>query len=526
MLARAACAVACAVLVAAWSAPADGLEPSTLTVGLLSEPATLNPLATTATEARDIAERIYLKLLDEQNDFLGFEPRLAREWSWSKDGLAITFHLREDARWSDGVAVTARDVRFTWELQTDTLVAWPSADLKARVRDVEVVDDHTVVFHFTERYPYQLMDANDGVILPRHVLSEVPRAEIRTHAIGRAPVGCGPYRLARWEAGQRIELEADPGYFGATPVVSRVIFKFVPDMVTLLAQLRAGEIDLLESVPVDHLEEIREQPLLEILAYPSRRMNYVAWNLRRDRFADPGVRRALSTAIDRQEIIRTLWGGYARECKSPIHPILWAYDPTVRVLPFNPAEARAALRRRGWKDRDGDGFLDKDGRRFDVELLTNNNPVRIDAVTLVQAHLKRIGVKVDIRVLEFNTYMERVLGGDFDAAFVEWKTATKVDVTNLWHSASVSPRGYNITGYADEDVDRWIEEARGMLDAGPAKDRWLALQQKIYRDQPVTFLAVPEEVTAIHARFCNVQPSPISLFAKLHEWRIEPECTR
>jgi len=113
------------------------------------------------------------------------------------DSLTVTFALRDDVAWSDGAPVTAHDVRFTWELEIDTLVAWPNRSVKERIADVEVVDDYTVRFRFAERYPYQLMDANDGVILPKHVLGGVPRAEIRECAFGRAPLGNGPYKLAR-----------------------------------------------------------------------------------------------------------------------------------------------------------------------------------------------------------------------------------------------------------------------------------------------------------------------------------------
>jgi peptide/nickel transport system substrate-binding protein len=162
--------------------PASG---GTVVVGLLGDPKTLNPLVAASIESRNIIDLLFLKLLEEQGDFVSFRPRLAKRWQFGADSLTITFALRDDVVWGDGKPVTAHDVRYTWELQVDTLVAWPNRSVKERIAAVEVIDDFTVRFRFTGRYPYQLMDANDGVILPKHVLEEVPRAEVRDCAFGR-----------------------------------------------------------------------------------------------------------------------------------------------------------------------------------------------------------------------------------------------------------------------------------------------------------------------------------------------------
>jgi peptide/nickel transport system substrate-binding protein len=510
----------------AGTAPRDAaLDAHTLVVGTRAEPRTLNPIAITAAEGHQIAGLVFLKLLEEQDDFMSFKPQLAESWTTSADGLDVTFVLRADAAWSDGTPVTADDVRFTWQVHTDTTVAWPSASIKSRIRDVEVRDARTVVFHYREHYLYQIMDANDGVILPRHLLDGVPRAELKNAPFGRAPVGNGPYRVARWESGQYIELEANPGWYGAKPVVSRVIFKFVPDAVTLVAQLKAREIDLLESVQPADIASIRERrPDVDIQTLPSRRMSFIVWNTARAPFGDRAVRRALTMGIDRAELIRAVWGGYARECTSPIVPLLWAFDPEIAALPFDPAQARALLAEHGYRDTDGDGVLDRDGKPLRVELVVNDAQNRVDVVTIVQAQLKRIGVAVTLRVLEFGAYQERVLAADFDGAFVEWKVQTRVDLTSMFHSDSRRPKGFNFGAYSNPAVDRLIEEALATPDMAAAKERWAEVQRLIYDDQPYTFIAVPMEITAVADRFCNLRPSVISFFANLPAWRVAPDC--
>jgi peptide/nickel transport system substrate-binding protein len=253
-------------------------------------------------------------------------------------------------------------------------------------------------------------------------------------------------------------------------------------------------------------------------------MSFIAWNTARAPLDDRSVRRALTTGIDRTELIQTVWGGYAQECTSPIVPLLWAFDPSIPALPFDPAAARAQLAALGFKDSDGDGIVERDGKPFELELVVNDAQNRVDVVTIVQAQLKRIGVGVRLRVLEFGTYQERVLAADFDGAFVEWKVQTKVDLTSLFHSASRRPHGFNFGAYANPEVDRLIQEALATSDHEAARQKWNRIQKLIYDDQPYTFIAVPQELTAIDDRFCNVKPSAISFFVNLPAWRLVPEC--
>lgn len=519
-------AVCTAFAVATADAP---LAPPTLVVGTRAEPKTLNPIAITASEGHQIAGLIFHKLLEEQDDFISFEPQLASSWSWSADSLAVTFMLRRDARWSDGKPVTADDVRFTWQVHTDTTVAWPSASIKAKIRDVEVKDPQTVVFHFSERYLYQVMDANDGVILPKHLLDPIPRADLKTSAFGRAPVGNGPYMLSKWESGQYLELALNPRYVdargGPAPRVQRVLFKFVPDAVTLAAQLKAGEIDLLEAVQPGDLAGIkRSRPHAAVYTVPSRRMTFLAWNEKRPPFDDREVRRALTMAIDRGEIIRTVWQGYATECTSPLVPLLWAHDASIQPLRYDVKAARAALERRGFTDSDRDGFLDKDGKPLAIEIIVNDVQSRVDVVTLVQAQLKKAGVKVDVRVMEYNALIDRILATDYDGALVEWKATTKVDLTGLFHTKSMRPKGFNFVSYSNPEVDRIIDEALTKTSTAAARPLWNHAQRLIYDDQPYTFIAVPKEITAVDDRFCNVTPSAISFFVDLHDWGVKPDC--
>lgn len=505
---------------------ADSREHSVV-IGVLSEPNTLNPLVATSAQTQDIVELMFLKLLREEGDFLSFTPRLASEWSFSPDSLAITFKLRNDVSWHDGERVTASDVRFTWELQRDPRVAWASRSIKDRIKDVEVVDDRTVSFHFTARYPYQLHDANDGVILPRHLLAGVPPDSIRGHDFGRHPVGNGPYLFARWIPGQYIELERNPDYYEkGQPYLGRIGVRIVPDMTNLVNQLKAGEVDCLESIPIDALAEIESQyPEVRIYDYLSREMAFVVWNLEDQLFADREIRRALAMSIDAREIIQTLWHGMADVSDSPMHPMLWAHDPNIEKIPFDPHRARDVFAEHGWRDSDNDGVLDKDGQPFEFDMTTNQGiQVRADVMTMVQEYLRRVGIKVNARVLEWNTFISGVIGGEFDSCVLGWRVDTRADLTRFWHSTSLPPNGFNASRYVNKEADALMEQARTTVDFDEARQLWSRCQRIIYEDQPIFFLAVPHEVVGLRKDICGVEPTAYGFFVNLPEWYVDPEC--
>ncbi|UCG52265.1 MAG: peptide-binding protein [Candidatus Latescibacterota bacterium] len=519
--------VAISVIAACGKRQAEPRPGGTVVIGLLSDPETLNPLVATSIESKDIIDLLFLKLVDEQSDFLNFDPSLAERWEFSEDSLSITFFVRQDLLWEDGEPVDAEDVRFTWELQIDTLVAWTGRSLKDRIEDVEVVDEHTVRFHFANRYPYQLMDANDGVILPKHIVEKIPREKFRTSEFGRQPVGNGPFKLTRWVSDQHIELERNPLYYEeGRPVLDRVVYRVVPDMTTLITQLKTGEIDCLESIPVDALTDIRESyPDIKIYSYLSRAQTFIAWNLDDPLFAEREIRRALAMSINTTEIIQTLWGGMAEPGDSPMHPILWAHDPSMKPIDFDPEEARQIFEKHGWIDSDGDGFIEKNGSRFDFEMTTNQGvQLRADIATMCQEYLRRVGIKVNPRIMEFNTFIQGVLDGEFQSCVLGWEVGTRVDLTRYWKSTSKPPSGYNISGFNHPEADSLIDRAKNTLDPSEARPLWYRWQQIVYDEQPILFLAVPYKVVGLKKRFCGVEPNAIGFFVNLPEWYVSDDC--
>lgn len=499
--------------------------PTSVTVATAVDISGVNELLAAATRQldQDVLAAMFLRLAAEQPDFQEhpptFAPRLARSWDSSPDRLALTFHLRDDVRWSDGVPVTADDVRFTWQAQTSTEIGWPNSYLKESIRDVEVVDAHTVRFHFTRAYATQLLDANEGFILPKHAWSRLPFAKwpdsgdwFRDHLVVD-----GPFTLERWKPQEEIVLRANPRYFEAgKPRLKQVVFRLVPDEAARLQELLGGAAQIVESVPPDRAEEVARAPGRRLDQLWARRYTAIIWNTRRAPLDDGAARRALTMAIDRQALVEALWHGRARVADSPILTTVWAHPADLHPWPYDPAAARRLLESRGFRDTDGDGVLERNGRPLTIELATTTgNQIRRDALVLIQDQLKRAGVAVVPAFREAAAQNAKLAAHDFDGALVTWSMDTGLDLRYGFDSRD--PDETNWGRYENAEVDRLLDEIDRQPDLAAAKPLFARVQHLIHEDQPYTFLWEPPVFVGRDAQL-RATPSAISTFTGLEDW--------
>lgn len=498
----------------------------TLVVGLTADIDGINELITRGTTTtHEVTDQLFLRLLQEQPDFADhpptFKPRLAASYEWSEDRKILTFHLRDDVYWSDGVPVTAEDVRWTWQAQVHPEVAWLSSFMKASIRDVEVVDEKTVRFHFDRVYASQLMDANEGVILPKHAWGELPFSDWRRRSEWFLDnlVVSGPFTLESWKPQQEIVLRRNESYYESElPRLDRVVFRIVPDPASRLTQVLADTVDFVEGLSPTDAPRIRAAPHLELISYWHRQYTALVWNTARPLFADPEVRRALTLAIDRQGIVEAIWGEYARVGLTPIPAAVWAHNRSLEPWPYDPQEARRILAAKGWEDRNGDGILDRDGLPFSFELLTHQgNQQRIDTAVMIQEQLKRIGVAARPRLLEYNTLNAQVNQRAFDVFIVGWGIDTSLDLSYAFHSRSIE-EAYNFGGYSNPEVDRLIDQARGVRDFSELQPHLDRIQEILHQEQPYTFLWEPQRLAAVNRKVRDARPNPLRTFHNLREW--------
>ncbi len=488
-----------------------------IVIGISNDADSFNPLFNETASAQEITHLLLLGLvgLDENSEF---KPELAESWQFSDDRLKVTFQLRKNIFWSDGVPITAEDVKFTFDLLQDDTVASPRQHTTEYIKEVVVENAQSVTFHFVRAYPGQMFDIGSE-ILPKHILENGARANLRTHEFGRMPISSGPFQLKKWVSEQFIELVPNERYFEARPNLDRVIFKIVPDKTNLLMQLQTGEIDMMTDVPLAEVQTMRESnPNIRLYPISGRLYYYIGYNQDNSLFANKSIRKALTMAVDRQRIIDALLYGFGEECLGPMPPMVpWAYNPDVPAIPYDPAGARAVLSEHGWQDSNGDGWLDKDGQAFSFKLVTNTgNPLRSDIAVIVQDQLKQVGIKVEIQALERATLIGALREGKFAAFMGGWSTSFNIDPTPIFHSSSTDL--FNFVKYNNPRVDHLIEVGREEMDRGRAAEIWQETQQLIYEDQPYTFLFWKARVVAVSKQFNNVTPIPLSSIYGLEHW--------
>jgi peptide/nickel transport system substrate-binding protein len=234
------------------------------------------------------------------------------------------------------------------------------------------------------------------------------------------------------------------------------------------------------------------------------------------------VRQALSHAIDKQQIIKGVLLGLGVPAEGPYKPGLWFHNPDVRPYAFDPAKARALLAEAGWTDHDGDGLLDKDGRPFRFELITNQgNDQRAKAATIIQARLAEIGIGVSIRIIEWAAFLNQFIDpGNFDATILGWTTGFEPDLYDIFHSSKTGPKQLNFVAYKNPEVDDLLERGRRTFDQEERKKIYFRLQDILAEDQPYTFLYFPQALQLIDARFFGIEPSPIGLDYNFERWYV------
>jgi peptide/nickel transport system substrate-binding protein len=227
-------------------------------------------------------------------------------------------------------------------------------------------------------------------------------------------------------------------------------------------------------------------------------------------------------AIDRQALIEAIWRGNARIAVSPILSSIWAHNPALEPWPYDPRQAGRILEGKGWRDGDGDGILERDGRPFSFELTTNTgNAARADTVVILQEHLKRVGIDARPRLLELNALVEKNNAHDFDATVSAFAIDTSLDVGYAYHSDAIAG-GYNWGSYANPEVDRLIDEVRRQVRPEDAEPLLHRLQAILHQDQPHTFLVEPERLNGLRERLQDVRSNPLSSFLYLREWWLQP----
>lgn len=492
----------------------------TLIIGTIADASLLVPMLATDAMSHNVAGNILRGVVKYAPD-LTIVGDLAERFDISKDQRILTFYLKRGVKWEDGVEVTAWDVEFGFKLITNPNIPSAYASDFLEVKDFKVLDKYT--FRVTYKKPFALALSSWGnlVVLPKHLLEGKDLKYLQS-VFGRRPVGNGPFKFEAWEPQTQIKLKFNPLNFEGRPYLDRIIYRVIPDPSTLFMELRSQGIDWISLTPLQY-KKLQEETIkkdFQIYRYLAFAYTYLGYNLKDPLFQDKRVRKALCFAIDKKKVVMGALLGQGIPAYGPYKPDAWFYNPAIeKSCSYNPEKALNLLQEAGFR-KGRDGLLYRDGRPFEFTLLTNQgNLSRLLTSQIIQQELAKIGIKVNIRVMEWTTLIHQFIDKRrFQAVILGWTTGPDPDLYDIFHSSKTQSPGLNFIGYQNPEVDRLLEEGRYTLDREKRKRIYYRLQEVLAEDQPYTFLYIPMSLEAIHKRFRGIHPSSIGISYNIERW--------
>jgi ABC-type transport system substrate-binding protein len=424
----------------------------------------------------------------------------------------ILFKLRPDVKFHDGHLFNAHDVKFTYEAIMNPKNLSPRIADYEPVKGVEVMDPLTVRIIYKRLYSPALGTWGMG-ILPEHLLNdETLKKEaiqsgkdpkhfsMRQSRFNRHPIGCGPFVFRKWESDQYITLDRYEDYWEGPPNYKRYIYRIIPDPLTQEMEFYAGTIDTYGVRP-HQVERLRHDPKYQSFSGVSFGYTYIGYNMRREPFNDVRVRRALSMAIDVDKIIHYVLFGQGERITGPFVKQTDYYNHRIKPTPYDPKGALQLLEEVGWR-RNKEGWLEKDGKRFQFTLITNSgNDLRKAVLAIAQDEWKQIGIDVRTDLLEWAVFIqERVNKNDFDALILGWNMGIEPDLYQIWHSSQTHPYQLNFVGFKNEEADDLIVKIRQEYDHASQVASCHQLHEIITREHPYTFLYVTKWTAILDKR--------------------------
>ena len=522
-----------ALLVASFFQARRSVNPdlNQLVWGSIGDPSYLNPVLSQDGASSDINGLVFNGLLKYDRNLI-LTGDLAESWEVSGGKKpVITFHLRRGVRWHDGAEFTAADVVFTYEKIMDPGTNTVRRSDYELVESLEVFDPYTVRVRYKEPFSPGLESWGIGII-PKHILEG---EDINTAPFNRSPVGTGPFRFKEWVSDEKVVVEAYDDYFEGRPLLDRIVYRVIPETALMEQEQLTGGVDLRGVFPHQY-ERMTGDEQFDIYKRYGRGYTYIGYNMEKEIFKDRRVRQALTHAINREEIVDYVLYGLGVTASGPFPNHLWYHNRDVKPYPYDPDRARKLLAEAGWRDTDGDGILDRDGKPFEFTLITNSGDgVRSDVGVIVQRQLEEIGVDVKFELYEWSSFLENYVNPrKFDACVLGWGLGVDPDQYTMWHSSQVKD-GFNFVSYSNPEVDRLLVEGRREYDQEKRKQIYFRVHELIAEDQPYTFLYVAEGVLALARRFALMkmsdtgkqEPEPIIMEKKgimvdLIRWAVQP----
>ena len=520
-----------------------------IVIGIESDVQTINPMYAFSYAEGNLIDLLYMKPANEVwNDSLGiieFQPMLAEKWEWSKNGTSLKLYLRKDIFWSDGIPITTDDIVYTFKVYSDPKVEsrfygqfnnfYTLDELQIDIeKTFKIISPTILEINFKEDSNPSMLDINLEII-PKHVWSKYTIDEFPQAEANFKPITSGPFKLSKWERESSITLRIDSSSSPYNPEnINEIIFKILPDYKSRITHLKTGAIDLLDNIKSEDIDELKSAKDLKLTSLRGRDYDYIGWNhvdpqeyqkskvVPNEFFASPEVRKALTYAINRKEIVDSYIGEFGELCKGPVSPIFKTYfDSSLPADEYNPTKAKELLKANGWEDRNDDGIIEQGNVKFSFDLyISSGNPRRNYVATIVKNNLRAVGIETNIQTLEMGAFVEKLMKKDFDAWIAGWTIPIPLELNPYWNS---DPEiGFlNFSSYQNKEKDRIFDSLQLRLNEPERIKLYKEIQNIFYKDEPVAFLYWFDNIIAYNKRISKINFSVLGFVKNAWEWRVE-----
>jgi peptide/nickel transport system substrate-binding protein len=479
---------------------------TTLHMSISASPSRINPILSTDSVSSEITRWIFNSLVTYDKD-AKIKTELAKSYRFIND-TTLEFELRDDVSWSDGEKFTARDVLFTYETIISPDIYTPYASSFQHVKSVKALGEYKVVVEY--KYPYfKALETWMMEILPYHKLKD--EKNLMTSTFNQSPIGTGSYTLRKFEISSDITLEANENYFIHKPNIQKITYHFLPDSSSEFLMLKSGKLDVgsLTPLQIERQVDAKFKEKFDIYEDIAHSYTYIGFNLRLEKFKDKNIRRALSLALDRQEIVDILYFGHGKVCHGPFLPGTGAYNANIQSPKQNIQEAKKLLKESGYDENNP----------FTFTLSTNTGIRGTYLAQILQHQFKKAGIVMNLRVMEWQAFLNTVVSPrNFDAVLMGWSLGLKPDAYSIWHSESDKKGGFNFIGYKNEKVDTLIKKAEKTVDQEKFDAMYKEIFYEIANDNPYLFLVIPNSITVVNKNISPVSPSLIGVMHNAIDW--------
>nr|CAA6805325.1 MAG: Oligopeptide ABC transporter, periplasmic oligopeptide-binding protein OppA (TC 3.A.1.5.1) [uncultured Thiotrichaceae bacterium] len=494
---------------------------------------TLTPLVSSDAYSSQVQVNVLETLMTRDPETLEWTGLIAKDWQVSDDGLVITFQLREDVTFSDGVPLTAEDVEFSFDfIMTEAIEAPGLRAVLDKIGSVKATSKYEVVVTYTEPYFRAMSLAGSIDVLPKHFYEPYLKTPQKYNESKAILLGSGPYRLKDpkgWTPDQgTVELVRNDRYWGdVQPSYDRLLWKIIQNESANLTTYRNGGLDAYGVFPSSakpaEYEKLKEDAQIKAKSQIFNYMpsvagySYIGWNQKLDDkatfFADPKVRLAMTYLTDKQRIIDDIYLGYAEPAISPFSPRSKQHEPSLVSRQFDLEKAKSLLKEAGFEDGDGDGVLENSaGEPFEFKLTYfHAKEVTQRMVLLLKDIYALAGIKMIPAPQEWPVMLDQLNNKSFEAIALGWSSGIETDIYQMFHSSQAKVNGDNFINYISPKLDALIDEARSTVNEEKRMALWREAEKVMYEEQPYTFLFRKQTLSFYDKKISNLQQTNIGL---------------